>query len=135
MQHWPYVRECIILALPPYVTSDANNMLRIQEQLLVGSLDCWAWIEDATGQFYGIVTTQIAVDEATLTKNLFIFSATLTEQHEDSIWREGYVYLSKYAVSKGCSSIISYTNQESLIMLAKRLGADTEWHLLKFPLL
>ena len=135
MQHWPYVRECITLALPPYVTSNADNMIRIQEQLLVGSLECWACIEDETGVFYGIVTTQIVVDEATLTKNLFLFSVTLTEAHEHSIWQEGYIYLSKYAASKGCSSIIAYTNQESVIMLARSLGADTDWKLLRFPIL
>ena len=135
MQYWPYVRECIILALPPYVTSNADNIIRIQEQLLIGSLECWACIEDTIGEFCGIVTTQVVVDEATLTKNLFLFSVTLTEEHDHSIWQEGYVYLSKYAASKGCGSIIAYTNQESVVMLAKHLGADTDWHLLKFPIL
>ena len=135
MQHWPYVKECILLALPPYVTSNADNLMRIQEQLLVGALECWACIADETGEFYGIVTTQIVVDEVTLTRNLFLFSVTLTEEHENKIWQEGYVYLSKYAVSKGCNAIIAYTNQAAVVMLAKSLGGDTEWHLLKFPIL
>ncbi len=135
MQHWPYVKECIILALPPQVTSNADNIIRIQEQLLIGALECWACLEDETGVFYGIVTTQIVADEATLTKSLFLFSITLTEEHEQSIWQEGYVYLSKYAKSKGCNSIIAYTNQESVVMLARSLGADVEWRLLKFPIL
>ena len=135
MQQWPYVKECIILALPPYVASDPDNIIRIQEQLLVGSLDCWACIEDETGKFYGIVTTQVVADEATMTKNLFLFSVTLTEEHENIIWEEGYIYLSKYAASKGCKAIIAYTNQESVIMLADKLGADTNWRLLRFPLL
>ena len=134
MQHWPYVKECIILALPPYVTCNADNIIRIQEQLLIGSLECWACIQD-TGEFLGIATTQVVVDDATMTKNLFFFSVTLTEEHENDIWQEGYVYFSRYAASKGCSHIIAYTNQQSVIMLAKMLGADTEWHLLKFPIL
>ena len=135
MQHWPYVKECIILALPPYVTADADNMIRIQEQLLVGSLECFACIANDTGEFYGIVIVQMVADEVTLTKNLFIFSVTLTEEHEDAIWQEGYVYLSRYAASKGCSAITAFTNQESVVMLAKHLGADIEWRLLKFPIL
>ena len=135
MQHWLYVKECITLALPPYVTSDADNIIRIQEQLLIGSLECWACIKDETGEFYGVITTQIVADEATMTKNLFLFSVTLTEEHENSVWQEGYVYLSKYAASRGCSSIIAYTNQESIIMLANSLGGDTSWRLLKFPIL
>ena len=135
MQHWPYVRECILLALPPYITTNADNIIRIQEQLLIGSLECWACIQDETGEFYGVMTTQIVVDEATLSKNLFIFSVTITEEHEHSIWQEGYVYMSKYAKSKGCSSIIAYTNQVSVTELARQLGADVEWRLLRFPLL
>ena len=135
MQHWPYVKECILLALPPYVAESADSIIRIQEQLLIGSLECWACIREETGEFYGIVTTQIVADEATMTKNLLLFSVTLTEEHEHEIWREGYVYLSRYAASKGCNSIVAYTNQEAMIMLAKGFGADTEWRLLKFPIL
>ena len=135
MQHWPYVKDCIMLALPPYVTSNADNIIRIQEQLLVGSLECWACVNDETGEFYGIVTTQIAVDEATMTKNLFLFSVTITEEHEHRIWQEGYNHFSRYAASKGCSAIIAYTDQQSVVVLANKLGADTSWHLLKFPIL
>ena len=135
MQHWPYVKECLILALPPYATCTPDNILRIQERLLIGSLECWACINDSTGEFLGIVTTQIVVDEATMTRNLFLFSVTLTEEHENSIWQEGYSHFSRYAASKECNAIIAYTNQPVVIMLAKTLGADTEWHFLKFPLL
>ena len=135
MEHWPYVKECILIALPPYVTSDADNILRIQEQLLIGSLECWACIHDTTEEFLGIVTTQVVVDEATMTKNLFLFSVTLTEEHENSVWQEGYLHFSRYAVSKGCSTIIAYTDQQAVVMLASKLGADTSWHLLKFHIL
>ncbi len=134
MEHWPYVKECIILALPPYVTCDVDNILRIQEQLLIGSLECWACVNDASGEFLGIATTQVVVDEVTMTKNLFLFSVTLTEESEDYIWQEGYLHFSRYAVSKGCNAIIAYTDRQSIVMLANRLGADTTWHLLKFPI-
>ena len=39
MTHWPYVKECILLALPPYVEEKSENILRIQEQLLLGILE------------------------------------------------------------------------------------------------
>ena len=76
MEHWLYVKECITLALPPYVTENVDNILRIQEQLLIGSLECWACVRDDTGEFYGIVTTQIVADEATqpgCKRNILIF--------------------------------------------------------------
>ena len=132
MQHWEYVKECLILALPPYVALDTSSVLRIQEQLLIGSLECWACVSDKNDEFYGILTTQITADEVTLTKNLLIFTVTLTEEHENDIWKDGYEYLKKYAISKECREIIAYTNQHSVVLLAKQLGGNTEWHLLKF---
>lgn len=133
MQHWPYVKECILLALPPFVSNNAENILRIQEMLLIDTLVCWACIDDNSGQFYGIVTTQLIADEITCTKNLFIFSITLTEEHEDIIWDEGYVEMMKYARASGCTNIIAYSNQQAVINKAEKLGADVSWRLLNFP--
>lgn len=135
MENWPYIKECILLSLPPYVLASQDTLLRIQEQLLVEYLECWACVEDDLKKFLGIVTTQIAVDDLTLTRNLLIFTVTITEEHEDDIWLQGYEYLSKYAKVRGCASIIAYTNQEQVVMLATRLQGDTSWRMLRFPLL
>ena len=135
MENWPYIKECIALSLPPYVLDCQDAMIRIQEQLLVEYLECWACVNDELESLFGIVTTKIAVDDLTLTRNLLIFTITMTEEHEDNVWLEGYEYLSKYAKARNCSSIIAYTNQESVIMLARNLGGDTSWRMLQFPLL
>ena len=135
MENWPYIKECISLSLPPYVLASQDAILRIQEQLLVEYLECWACVNDELGTLFGIVTTQIAVDELTLSKNLLIFTITLTEEHENDVWLEGYEYLSKYAKARNCSFIIAYTNQEHVISLAENLQGDTSWRMLQFPLL
>ena len=135
MQQWPYVKECILLALPPFVSNNTENILRIQEMLLVNTLECWACINENSNQFYGILTTQLIVDEITLTRNLFIFSITLTEEHEDIIWNEGYAEMMKYAVAKNCTNIIAYSNQQAVINKAEQLGADVSWRFLNFPVL
>lgn len=134
MENWPYIKECITVSLPPYVIESQDAMLRIQEQLLIEYLECWACIDDTNEQFLGLVTTKIAVDDITLTRNLLIFTVTLTEEHENGIWMEGYKYLSAYAKAKNCSSIIAYTNQSNIIMLADALHGDTSWRMLQFPL-
>ena len=110
-------------------------MLRIQEQLLLEQLECWGCVENDLGGLVGIVTTKIVVDDIALSKNLLIFTVTMTEAHENSVWSEGYYYFSKYAASKGCTSIIAYTNQESVVLLAESIKGDTQWRLLQFPLL
>ena len=135
MENWPYIKECISLSLPPYVLGSQDAMLRIQEQLLVEYLDCWACVNDELGTLFGIMTTRVAVDDITLTKNLLIFTITLTEEHENDVWLEGYEYLSKYAESRNCTSIIAYTNQEHVIALADNLRGDTSWRMLQFSLL
>jgi hypothetical protein len=133
MQHWPYVKECILLAMPPFVTNTTENILRIQSMLLVSTLECWACIDNNSGQFYGILTTQISADEITLTRNLLIFSITLTEEHEDIIWNEGYTEMMKYAKARGCTNIIAYSNQQLVIDKAEKLGADVSWRFISFP--
>jgi hypothetical protein len=135
MQHWPYVKECILLSLPPFVTDNPENIISIQEKLLVGNLECWACINETSGQFYGIVTTQLVADEVTRTRNLLIFSITLTEEHEDIIWNEGYAEMMKHAKSRNCANIIAYSNQQLVIDKAEKLGADVSWRLLNFPVI
>ena len=135
MENWPYIKECISLSLPPYVVESQDAMLRIQEQLLVEYLECWACVDDTLGTLFGIITTKIAVDDVTLSRNLLLFTVTITEEHENSVWVEGYKYLSKYAKARDCSSIIAYTNQENIIMLANSLHGDTSWKMLQFQLL
>ena len=135
MTHWQYVKECILLALPPFVNSTTDNILRIQEMLLVNTLECWACINEISGQFYGIMTTQLTADEITQTRNLLIFSITLTEEHEDIIWDEGYTEMMKYAMANNCANIIAYSNQQLVIEKASKLGADVSWRMLNFPVI
>jgi hypothetical protein len=134
MEYWPYIKECIVLALPPYVKSDPENILRIQEKLLVGTLECWGLLDPESGQLYGVMTTQIVVDDITGTKNLLIFSLTLTEEHEFDIWNDGYEAMMKYAKFKQCTSIMAYTNRNDMKEIAMKLGGDVEWSLINFPL-
>ncbi len=134
MEYWEYIRECIAEALPPFVEDNSSSFLVIQEQLLIGSMQCWFITHDTVPSIiYAVVTTRTVIDDSTFTKNLLLFSVTSTEDHPVGMWEEAYSKFKLYAKSQYCNKIIAFSDNELVIRLAKSLGADINWRLIQFP--
>lgn len=140
MSYWDEIKISIAAALPPYVYYSDDSMLGVQEQLLLGSLECWVSVEHARAysnpppRVYGTATTRVVVDETTGTKNLLVFSVCIAEEHPQSIWRESIDQLRIYARSKNCSKIIAYSDNPHMIYLCEKLGANTAMRFISFEI-
>lgn len=136
MQYWTSIKRCIEESLPPTTNNIDDALLHVQEQLLVGSMQCWAAVDSPNSPvIYGIATTKVVYDECTGDKNLLLFSVTTILEHPQTLWRDAYLALSKFAKSQGCNKLIAYSNNDIMIKIAQGLGADTEWVLLTFSIL
>jgi len=135
MEYWPQIRECIEVSLPPLVRADAESILRVQESLLLGRLECWVASEtrDLT-KTLGIATTCFVTDEISLTKNLLIYTATTIAPHSQDLWSVSYGVLARYARSRNCKNIIAYSEQPEVINLVERIGGTSNWRILYFEL-
>jgi len=132
MQYWDYIKDCIAESLPPYVLENSDSLLKIQEHLLIGSMECWLGIQGA--ETYAVAITQVVRDEAAGTLNLLIFSLNVLYQKSQHAWREGLEILKIYGRSKNCTNIVAYTNQPVVKDLVRLLGGNSDWSFLKFEL-
>lgn len=135
MTYWDEIKQHISLALPPYVANDTQSMLHIQEELLNGLLDCWICAEDVKMvNVYGIATTKFIADPVSRTKNMLVYTVNTVSVHPRDLWQLCRDKFSAYAKSYGCSNILAYSNNPTMLDIAERLGADTSYRLVMFTL-
>lgn len=134
MTHWESIKNCVWNALPPLTYSSDETILNIQEKFLLGTLQCWAAIESVESPIiYGIVVTQIVVDEISQTKNMLLFAVSVINEHPHSMWSDAYESLRAVAKANDCKTLVAYSNQEKVFHIAQNLGADISWRFLQFP--
>lgn len=132
MDHWHFIKDAMIKAFPPIAEESDENFLVMQEQFLIGEMDCWFGVESLDAQdIIAVMTTKVVREDVTGTKNMLIFSVTSYQLHSMDLWIDGYDTLRKYSAAKGCRKIISFSNNPRVLEVAKTLGADIEWRLIQ----
>lgn len=133
---WLIIKYAVEQSLPPTVGDHPDKMNRILSGMLSGKLDVWASYrhEEEVTKFDGIVVTQLLYDDASNTKSLLIYAIYAYEDTLPSTWTEGFEILFKYAKSKGCYRCVAYSSVPYVVEQAKKLGADTSFTFISFPL-
>jgi len=132
---WDIIRYAIEQSVPPATGEHPDKMNRILAAALSGSIDIWASYhkeEDGKVKFEGLAVTQILYDNASQTKNLLLYSLYGYTGPSGNTWVGGIGTLAKFAKSRGCSSIVAYTQEQGIVKLAERLGADTSFTFIQF---
>jgi len=131
MQYWDDIRACIEAAMPPYVARNVDAIMYIQEQLLLGIVECWVAMDPGV---CGVMTTQIINDPVSRCRNLLIYSVAVIGDHTEELWQLAAQQMRRYATAKGCTHIIAYSNSAHMLHIAEKLGADTSYRLITFNL-
>lgn len=133
--HWDVVGHAIEHSLPPVVGESEDKMNNILLSILQGSMECWLAYEEVDGKKIpkGFVVTTVLYDYNSGTSALLIYSAYAYGKVSDQLWTDGYLALCKYAKSKGCDRLVTYTNLEYLIEKAKAFNVDT-YTFISFPI-
>jgi hypothetical protein len=132
MEHWHFIKDAIERSLPPLTTASPEAFLEMQQSFLLGEMDCWFAVTSIdSSDIIAIMTTKVVMEEVTKTKNMLIFSVTTYQPHSKDLWTDGYNALRKYAASKGCNKIISFTYNPNVLKIASQLGANIEWSLVQ----
>jgi hypothetical protein len=134
MEYWNLIAPEIYRALPTYVFQVPEIMLKLQEQILLGSLHCWISLDiiPENAQVYAIGTTTIVVDPISQTKTLLVYTATTLGDHPIEMWSEAVETLKKFAISKGCKNITAYSSNPRMVQICALQGADVSTTLIKF---
>ena len=135
MDHWHFIKDSIVRAFPPVAEATPETLLEMQQQFLLGEADCWFGVAslDAT-DIIAVMTTKVVTDDVSRTQNMLIFSVTSYALHSEDLWNDGYFALAKYARSKGCRKILSYSNNPQVLHIAEKLGADISWRLIQLDI-
>lgn len=130
-RHWKVIRYAISEALPPIAHGAENRMERILSALLADQMHCWV-VYETDGTLIGIMTTTISGDPASGMKNLMIYSLWGIDISRRA-FADGLITLRRFAESKGCNRIISYTNEPSIIALVERLRSSETYRFISVP--
>lgn len=130
MKYWDSIRSGLELSLPPIVgkknIADDDVMNNICAAMLAGQMVCWLCYrkKEDGADVTGFVVTTILADQCTMTKSLLLYSVYSPDDREigDDGWAEGFVALSKYGKSMGCSNMVGYTNIGTIIERVEEYG-------------
>ena len=122
--NWETLKPFIEMAIPTLFGTRLDKMSNILEQLLLDKMTCWVSMRD--DKLKAIATTVISEDSCSGVRNLLLYTVTsVNGDLTDNDWAEGFSVLGEYARNAGCSRLIAYTINDSLIALAQALGGDT----------
>jgi hypothetical protein len=122
---WPVIKYAVEQSLPPVVGEHPDKMNRILTSMLCGKLDVWALYDSDSKKFEAILVTSFGGDENSNTKHLLLYCLYGYSHISNGRWKEGYNTLVEYAKANDCSRIVSYSNSDKVIEMAKSFGADT----------
>ena len=135
---WEVFRPHILKALPTTVRRDPTIPVAILKAILAEKAIMWAICSDATGdQINGLILTTHFVDPISDARSLAIYGMFSTIEGV-SLRKDDFAdalgTIRKFAVAKGFYNIIAFTNEPSVVRLAKQLGAKGDTYFMEFDL-
>lgn len=137
--YWPIFKEALDTIDLPITRGDLNKRnKRILRGLLADELICWAIIrydEESKVEFHGFFITG-KIEELSgfeVLTLLFYYrfpDSDLTGKEFMDAWES----LLEFAKGRGFNAIVAYSNVESVINLAKKMGADSSFRVLLWDL-
>ena len=130
---WPIIKYAVEQSLPPVVGEHPDKMNRILSSALCGEIDVWvSYNKGENNKIEGIILTEFLFDMPSGTKNMLIYCLYGYEEVSDESWVYGISGLARYAESRQCSRIVTYTDVPYMINLAKQLGGEANYTFITF---
>jgi len=114
--------------IPEMNDNGVDTYANILANLLEGKLTAFIsgdMEDNKISRIIGTVVVGIITDPFSNSKNLIIYSLWVINGSEFEEWKNGFLFTSRYALANGCSRIIGYTDNQIIVDLAKKFGADT----------
>jgi len=134
-EHWESIlKEAIRAGLPPIAGESDEKMNNVLKNILIGNLQCWVSYLPESNIPNGVVCTKIAVDDISETRSLLIYCLSSFDKTMQETWESGIETLCKFGAGNGCEMGYAYSNVPGILNIARRLGAETEYTYISFPL-
>ena len=129
--NWSLISEHLEKSLPPVVKGTEIRMNNILDALMSGRMQMWA-VTDESDNILIVCVTVVMIDPGTFCRNLLIYALVRIKSSTYDAFHNGVEVLRKFAEAQGCRYINAYACEESVVSLARKLGADTNWTYISF---
>ena len=125
---WGDIKISLEESAPPLFVANAERLNNILMSLLTGRMQCWVSIDTKKDPqiVKGVLTSTIVIDQCSGTKTFLIYSGYSLGEVEDEFWIEGLRAFSKFAKSKGCQLVGTYSTIPYMKERLAKLGANLE---------
>ena len=128
---WPDIRLSVIEAYPPIARFGEDTLNNVLKSLLVGTMEAWVVCNDERKPI-GILLTTFSEDFCSGTRSLVLYTLWTKGGTSKKIWLDGWNAMVKYAKSKGCTLITSYSDSPQILKMAELTGGETKMHFLRW---
>ena len=134
---WDVIKYALEKAPPLMIdTKDSRWVNKILEMAMSGQVDIWvSYRKDGDSiEFLGIAITSFEVGKFIRRKSLLIYYLYAYRDTKIDDWQEAFSVVTKYAKSRQCKRIITYSDVDEIISLAKAVGGNTDIRFITFDI-
>jgi hypothetical protein len=127
---WDFIRYGITSVPSPIADVSAKGLRTILQQLLLGTVQCWAVVEKNgvtnQEQLVGFTLTCVAEDYVSGNKFLNIYDTFFVVNPTEHMIEDTFKAITEFAKGNSCSMLTAYTKLPGVLGIAKKLGAETD---------
>ena len=127
--HWLDIKSTLRFNMLPIAEAGPDEMNKLLEKMLLGEMQAWVAMQDK--DIAAMIITMLSTEPGTETRNLLLYSLFGYSFVRSETWRAALATLQQFARELGCAEIIAYTKVERVIEIAKELGANLDYRLVK----
>jgi len=134
---WDIIKYALEQAPPLMVdTADQRWLNKILEAAMSGQIDIWIGYTktDEGNRFEAVGITSFEIDKFVKQKSLLIYYVYTFRDTQLDIWKEALLTVTKYAKSRRCTKVISYSDNEKIISLAKATNGNVDVRFITFDI-
>ena len=130
---WDMVRYAIAETFMPRGSCTNEHLRYMLAALLSGKAQCWMGFTGtpADKKFIGFMITRIQVDQMLGDRVLIVDSIYAYQGVPEELMFRAWKVINEFAKKSGCSAVQSLTDNERIVMLAKRQKFSTRTYLIK----
>ncbi len=132
---WDVVKYAIEESLPPIASDHPDKMNRILSSALSDEIGVWvSYTHGDNTKIDAVILTKVNYDDASGSKSMLIYCLYGFRKVSEEIWHSWFDAVRKYAISRGCSRVVAYTDVPKVIEMAKSLGGNVDYTFITFDL-
>jgi len=132
IKEWEVVKYAISQANHEQLFATEEGVKDHLRQVIAGVMHVWAIVQD--DEFAGVAVTRFNTDQSVGVKRLEIYALFGFKVIKNKTWATCFVALRRFAEAKNCSFIMALSDNQAVLRLADKLGADTEQRMIVFKI-